>query len=250
MNKEEFKALYDAYNAPAFDEKAKNAWDTSINKWNNILKKCFQDKDGPELEDWVKSEEKDKEKDYIPYFLETGEKFFGHAKPGTMQGCMIYKKAKDDKIYDGYDKTDKDSIEDEKLKEHYNTNIKPLLKNIVGAKTLKDVYDVEKSDLYANFKAKQMLRKITILMSLTENNQYKNEFMWIFIEKSVDRLAQILEVDIKENDTFLGINNKVYKRAKDWTGTDEAKRDKGYYYKLYNFLWDLSINDVVVKPEM
>ena len=249
MNKEEFKALYDAYNAPAFDEKA---WQTSMDNWNKQLEKwkTYDGSivDGPELKDWVKENTNDM--DYLPYFLETGEKFFGHAKPGTMQGCMIYKKAKDDKIYDGYDKTDKDSIEDEKLKEHYNTNIKPLLKNIVGAKTLKDVYDVEKSDLYANFKAKQMLRKITILMSLTENNQYKNEFMWIFIEKSVDRLAQILEVDIKENDTFLGINNKVYKRAKDWTGTDEAKRDKGYYYKLYNFLWDLSINDVVVKPEM
>ena len=251
MNKEEFKALYDAYNAPAFDEKA---WQTSMDNWNKQLEKwkTYDGSivDGPELKDWVKENTNDM--DYLPYFLETGEKFFGHAKPGTMQGCMIYKIQNDKnnnervgKIYDGYDKIDKDNIEDEKLKEHYNNNIKPLLKDIVNAEDLESVFNLENKTKYNNFKGKQILRKITILMSLTEDCKYKHEFMWIFSDDVVAILAKILGHKITDKKAFFKNNNAVYKRAKDWTGTDEAKRDKGYYYKLYNFLWDLSISDAV-----
>ena len=195
--------------------------------------------DGLQIDRWLKNDVDG----YLPDFLEKKERNFGHAKPGTMEGNMIYQysgkdETKKDKYYNGYrNKKYYDSIDD--VKDDYNNTIKPLIKSIVNARDLNEIYSLENSSDYKNFTAKQILRKISVMMSLVPSSQYKNEFVWIYDTAAIIRLANILEVDYDESKTFLENNHLVYKRAKEYAGITNSSSEMDFV-KLYDFLWFLA----------
>jgi len=247
MTKKEFKNGFDIFDLSEFKaelEIEEGIWENQIKKWKNYYNAIISD-DGLPFKKWVKSgddeddeiednnednenDEKDEEVDdgYLPDFLEKKEKLFGHARGGgSMESSMIYYNTgnidgKKNKYYDAYSE-DSDSenthyfASREVVERDYNDHIKPLLKKIVGAKTLTELYEVEANKEYDRFSGKQLLRKISILISCDDDTdtEIKNAFLWIFDEGKIRQIAKLLGVTYDENQLFLYNNNNVYKKA-------------------------------------
>ena len=242
MNKDEFKSMFDKFNADCEDGFFKKSeWDTSVKKWKTYYDEIVSP-DGLQLDRWLKNGN-----EYLPDFLDTKEQNFGHSRIGNYDQVMIYQYTGDDKkrknkytnIYDSHNEEIENISE---LENDYDTNIKCLLKNIASAKQLDDIYKIEKEDNYKNFSSKAILRKISILCSVMDDSPYKHAFMWFFGDKDTDAtsvLASILEVDTSDCETFLEKNKTVYSAAKEYADINESD-SKEKYIKLYCFLRFLS----------
>lgn len=241
MNKDEFKSMFDKFNAQSeavyFDEAA---WDDSVKKWKTYYDEIVST-DGLQLDRWLKND-----KGYLPDFLDTKEQKFGHSRIGNYEYVMIYQYTGDDKKrknkYTNIYAQNKEIGEKTELKEDYDKKIKCLLKDIASAEKLDDIYKIEKEDNYKNFSSKAILRKISILCSVMDASPYKHEFMWFFGDKDTDAtsiLASILEVDTSDCKTFLEKNKTVYSVAKEYADIKESD-PKEKYIKLYCFLRFLS----------
>ncbi len=247
MDQAEFKKAFDEF------RKKPEQWRVRFNDkdWNETVKYwtdhyCNPIKNGLSLELWLKNED-----GYLPDYLDTKEQNFGHSRIGNYDQVMIYqysgkgKQGDEDKRKKGeyinvYDDKKKSNGDKPKIQKHYAEKIQPLLKTIVDAGSLEEVYKAEESDLYEKFSCKQILRKITILMSVMDGSSYRNEFAWFFNDKAINNLADLLSVDFGEDDTFLQKNNKVYAKAKTYSEIDDNKKDD--IIALYNFL--LALNDI------
>lgn len=237
MNKTDFQSLFNNFK-PTSRNFNSDTWDKQLNKWIPYFESISN---GLDIDKWIKNDV-----GYLPDFLDTKEQCFGHARIGNYEQVMIYKYTGSDsrrknKYRNVYaSKKSSDCFENESYVQHdYDTKIKPLLKEIVNADSLQDIYEVEKSDNYKKFVCKQILRKITVLMSVMDNSKYKNEFMWVFNDNSLENLAHIFEVDLDDDATFFENNKKVYDVAKNYAdiGPTSTKED---YVKLYDFIWYLS----------
>ena len=243
MNKDEFKSMFDKFNANSefgyFDEKA---WDDSVKKWKTYYDEIVSP-DGLQLDRWLKNDN-----GYLPDFLDTKEQKFGHSRIGNYDQVMIYQytgikdASRKNKYTNVYAQNNKMIENKSELENDYDTNIKCLLKEIASAKELGDIYKIEKEETYKNFSCKAILRKISILCSVMDDSPYKHAFMWFFGDKDTDAtsvLASILEVDTSDCETFLEKNTKVYSAAKDYAEINESD-PKENYIKLYCFLLFLS----------
>lgn len=242
MDRNSFKKMYDAFN------ESSEAGYFKIEDWRNALASWqpFYDEitstDGLSLDRWLKNSA-----GYLPDYLDTKEKKFGHARIGNYDQVMIYQftgendPSRKDKYTNIYTKNK--LIENKNdLQSDYDSKIKCLLKLIASASSLDKVYEAENDTNYKNFSCKAILRKISILCSLMPTSPYKNQFMWFFGDKDTDataNLASILEVDTSDCDTFLKKNQKVYETAKDYAGLDGSSTEDDYI-KLYTFLLFLS----------
>lgn len=237
MNKTDFQLLFNDFKqtSRSFDSATRDA---QLSKWKPYIKEIS---DGLDIKKWIKNDD-----GYLPDFLDTKEQNFGHARIGNYEQVMIYKYTGSDskrknKYRDVYaSKKPSDCFENLlDVKSDYDKKIKPLLQEIVDAHSLEDIYKVEKSDNYKDFVCKQILRKITVLMSVIDDSTYKNEFMWVFNDNSLENLAHIFEVDLDDDATFFENNKKVYDVVKDYAciGPSSTKED---YVKLYDFIWYLS----------
>lgn len=242
MNKDEFKSMFDKFNAQSeavyFDEAA---WDDSVKKWKTYYDEIVST-DGLQLDRWLKNDKGG----YLPDFLDTKEQTFGHSRIGNYEQVMIYQYTGDDKKrknkYTNIYAQNKEIEQISELKKDYNTKIKCLLRDIASAKQLNDIYKIEKDENYIKFRSKAILRKISILCSVMDDSPYKHEFMWFFGDKDTDAtsvLASILEVDTSDCETFLKKNNTVYSAAKEYAGIKKSD-PKEKYIKLYCFLRFLS----------
>ena len=92
MNKDEFKSMFDKFNANSeagyFDE---GAWDASVKKWKTYYDEIVSP-DGLQLDRWLKNDN-----GYLPDFLDTKEQNFGHSRIGNYDQVMIYQYTGDDK---------------------------------------------------------------------------------------------------------------------------------------------------------
>ena len=247
MNKEKFNNLFAKYNVPNSRSFTVNGWDNALKEWDSYYK-LIKSPEGLPLNRWLKPE---KESDgYLPDFLDTKEKVFGHARIGNYDQVMIYKftgtdEERNGRFINNYRKNDSSKGiygSESEIEDDYNDNIRDLLREIVNASSPDALYGVEKSDKYKEFSNKQILRKMSILTSLRDDSKYKNEFMWIYNEKDLDKLAEILEVDIDSKKTFLEKNKTIYDKAKGYVGMTNSSK-KWDYIKLNNFLWYLSGSD-------
>lgn len=242
MNKEIFKNMYDVFNTSNNGKYFTiNEWKEQITKWELFYNEIISE-NGLDLKKWVKNPD-----GYLPDFLDTKEQKFGHARIGNYDQVMIYQftgsnnPSRKNKYTDIYDNR-KDIVDISELQKNYNSRIKCLLKIIASAKSLQEVFEAEKDTNYIEFSGKAILRKISILCSVMSNSPYKYAFMWFFGDKESDataKLASILEVDTSECKTFLEINNRVYKTAKEYAGIDQNSTEQDYI-KLHCFLCFLS----------
>lgn len=234
MTENDLKDLYEGFKKEHKINKSV-IWDDQLKKWEPFYKEITE---GLKFERWMKNDEEG----YLPDFLDTKEKFFGHARIGNYDQVMIYKYSGKDKNRQGqyFDKYQKNSTyKEEDVKKDYEKNIQPLLKEIVDAKSLDDIYKAEISDNYKNFSCKQILRKITILMSVMDDNQnYKNKFLWIFKDKKLENLAQIFEIDFEDDVTFFEKNNKIFEKINKLLNINTYKKED--YIMLNDFVWYLS----------
>lgn len=158
---------------------------------------------------------------------------------------MIYKHSKG-QFYDGYQKKDKFFDDISKIENDYNSNISKLIMKLIHAVSLEEIYEIEKSDEYQKFSGKQLLRKISVLMSMLETTNYKYELTWIYRDESLYSIAEILDVDTNECETKLQLNNHIYSRAKIWAEIGESS-DLLAHIKLTEFLWFLTDTSYNVK---
>ena len=231
MKQEIFKELYDK-----FDDKFQIAdYQENLSYWKKYVDELGDIEEFP-IDKWIKQNENDKT--YLPSYLEHQEKLFGHARPGlSSNGYMIYKHSKGG-FYDGYQKKDKFFDDISKIENDYNSNISKLIMKLIHAASLEEIYEIEKSDEYIKFSGKQLLRKISVLMSMLETSNYKYELTWIYRDESLYSIAEILDVDTNECETVLQLNNHIYSRAKIWAEIGESS-DLLAHIKLTEFLWFL-----------
>ena len=247
MKEKEFKDLYDKFKPEktniSFTEKQ---WDEAIKKWEEYRKDIISD-NGLPIDRWLKNDG-----GYLPDFLDTKEKKFGHARIGNYKQVMIYKHTGPGehcgKYYNNTEDKNKWLDNKDDLTDDYNKYIRDLLKKIVKAETCDDIYKKERLHEYKEFDNYQILRKITILESVMENSNYKNQFMWFYNDGTLNKLANILDVDDDANETtFLEKNKKIYDKAKKYADINNNSNKKDFI-KLYCFLCFLSDESVNV-PE-
>lgn len=253
MDKQEFKDLFER-----FEEQwgfKKEAFDNRLSIWQGFADEIISE-NGLPFDRWLKENEGE---EYLTGFID-GLHMCGRSRVGDFEQVMIYKNSgnRSGQYYDRYiDPSVKINKKDGKYKdtlyttdrqpvlEHYNEHIVPLLKKIVGATTLEELYECEQDEEYKNFSAKQVLRRITQLISFSEGEQeYKNGIMWIFRDKSVDDLVDIffddnnLEGRPADGSTFFQRSIAVYKRAKEWAkdGGDWSFEEED---KLNTLLWKM-----------
>lgn len=243
MDRLEFAQIFSTFKATNSFSVAE--WDAAISNWepyyNDIISAA-----GLPIEKWLKNAS-----GYLPDFLDTKEQKFGHARIGNYEQVMIYQYTGADahrqgRYRDAYANKDAhicvDRIDD--VRPNYESRIQNLLKRIASATDVDTIYAIEKNDDYKDFSCKQILRKITILCSLMDGSAYPHAFMWFFNEKAQNKLAEILDIDLQEDDTFLQSNYKIYEKAKDFAGLTSIS-SKDDYIKLYYlllFLSDTSFN--------
>ncbi len=233
MKQETFKNLYKQFNV-IFKT---SDYEDNLSYWKKYVEELGDVKEFP-IDKWLKHDKSDKT--YLPSYLEHQEKLFGHARPGlSSNGYMIYQHS-NGKYYDGYQKDNKFFDDDDisKIKADYESNISELIMKLIHADSLKAIYEIEKSDEYKKFSGKQLLRKISVLMSMLNTSNYKNEFTWIYRDESLYSIAEILDVDTNECKTMLKLNNLIYSRAKQWAKIEES--DFSAHIKLSHFLWFLT----------
>ena len=196
---------------------------------------------------------------YLPAFID-GLRAFGRARIGNYEQVMIYRNTGSNedlqnKCYDAYlkngnetAKRDRGSLYEtdiSKATEDFKHHIVPLLREVAKARTWDDVFQCESSDDYKSFSAKQVLRRMTQLVSFShhEDCAYNDEIMWVFQDAAVDKLADILfDSDDSDKptdaDTFFQKSRAVYARAKKWAGIEDNNLEG--LNKLNSLLWQMA----------
>ena len=198
---------------------------------------------------------------YLCNFLEKKSKAFGYSRPGGSQQYMVHlnapedkKKTKNSKKKDGpKDPLDKvvektyyikDKIEnkttenasEEVAKSFYESNIKELLKDLSNVSTLDRALEIESSNLYKNYEAKQILQKIVILSTVEKDL----DFIGIYDKKTIDDLFAYF-FGIKDiSASFYSKNNAIAIAVKSILSHNSGEFDLEYWRKISSFLWDLA----------
>lgn len=171
MKQTAFKKMYDEFR-PTSRSFSENDWDAALNSWapyRNLIR------DNLPLDRWLKNETDG----YLPDYLDTKEQKFGHARIGNYEQVMIYQYTGSDRTRRGkyrsaYANKDAHKVFDtvNDIENDYNNHIQKLLKKLVEARSDQDVYSIETDEDYKQFSCKQILRKITVLMSLEDSSPY------------------------------------------------------------------------------
>lgn len=243
MTNQEFKQLFDTFNPRVKKEVffESSEWQPIIDDWEVGFYTLIRN--GLPINKWLR----EPNGEYLPNYLDVGEKRFGHARIGNYEQVMIYQYTGTDakrknKYRNAYRNTDANATIDtitQEIEDDYNTNIRDLIQALANATTLDDIFALEEDNRYKAFSCKQILRKISVLCSLLSTSSYPHAFTWIYGENTINTLGRILNVDFEENDTFLKKNHKVYEQAKNYAGVTAAS-SKEDFIKLYCLLWYLS----------
>lgn len=219
------------------------------------------------LDDYMDLEQNQK-KIYLCDFLERRTDAFGSSRPGSSDQFMV--KKNDDEAIDK--KTGKSKFEEntytvikiEKKKKstkkanaqkseaesEYNEKIKPLLKAIFDAKGKDEIKKIEGNELYQQYQAKQILRKMIVL-----NNPYDQDFPlgFFYQDDAVNCLMEKFYGKTTNKFSFFEKSNLVMSAAIEILGLtdeinvneneikeDERKERKWLRHIVSGFLWRLA----------
>ena len=237
MNQREFTTLYKKF-SPTKLSFSEEQWNKALEDWKSY-RKMIDSSGGLPINRWLKNNSDG----YLPDFLDTKEQKFGHARIGNYEQVMIYQYTGSDasrngKYRDVYKNNDPHQVFNDiaDIEADYKNKICPLLGKIASADSLDDVYKLENSSEFKEFTCKQILLKMIVLCWLEKG---KFDFMWVYNDDALDRLAKIFEMDVDPEKTFLGNNKDIYDKAKAFAGIT-AESTKKDYIKLYDFLWNLN----------
>ncbi len=240
MEKEEFVKLFVWYGKESKISR-KEDYSKILDAWEEYIKYI---KDDLPIEKWIKTNNQN----YLPRFLERDSKCFGSSRPGSSEQLMIYKytgkdKDKQEKYYDGYNNGYFEEKHYDDVQKSFEDNIQGLLKDLVNATNLEEVYKLEKEEKYKKFIAQQILRKISVLMSLIDESKYKNQFMWVYSEQDLKKISAIFDIDYDDEKTYLENNKLIYDAVKEYAElTEQSELDN--YIILNDLLWKIRKADI------
>lgn len=254
LNEEEkknLKALFEKYKKSHEKDDFENDRDDVLKTWNDYKEKILNDK--LTLADYTNIG-----KEYLCDFLERKSRPFGSSRPGSATQFMV--KKNDDKAMvkkdgkrvakygaDTYTitKNKQENATQEDAIEEFQQSVMPLLKEIIKADSLEKIYNLENNDLYKNYQASQILRKMVVL-----NNAYKPDCLlgFFYQDDAVKRLmGKLFDDESWEKDSFFKRSNAVMEGAKEILGVnlekpDEAggKAKENEYHLVSDFLWKLA----------
>ena len=176
---------------------------------------------------------------YLCNFLERKTIAFGLSKPGTSHQYMVHMNAKNQTAETYYVKQDtKESAGVADATNVFDEKIKPLFKKVAEVRDISALSELEKSNEYKWYEAKQILRKIVVLQNA---KNLKLPLIHIYQDKTIDALYDYFFGDDKSTDlTFFEKNNAIARAAEGlfWS-QDETKEPLKNIQKLSSFLWEL-----------
>lgn len=243
---------------------------------------------GTVLEEWIKYSDKIKngtitvhdytnlleDSDYLLNFLERTSEVYGPSRGGNSNHYMLFRnlggEKKSGKIIEkgsyyisgkiSPDKNDIEQTDDMKIvKKAFDDYIKPLLKAVNEAKTIKELSTLEEKENYKDFKAKQILRKMVVLNSLrTDTDDYKdirNKLLFIYQDETINNLYKELKLVSKseKEPNYYEKNMAILEKANEILGNEDAE-DKSEKDPIKNidkktsFLWKyVNATNIVTK---
>lgn len=254
LNEEEkknLKALFEKYKKSHEKDDFEKDRDEVLKTWNDYKDKIL--KSTLTLNDYTDIGEK-----YLCDFLERKSRSFGSSRPGSATQFMVKKNddkamvKKDGKRVAKYEantytitKNKQENATQEDAKEEFQQSVMPLLKEIIKADSLEKIYNLENNDLYKNYQASQILRKMVVL-----NNAYKPDCLlgFFYQDDAVKRLMRkIYDNESWEKDSFFKRSNAIMEGAKEILGINLEKPDKAggkakenEYHLVSDFLWKLA----------
>lgn len=235
----EIKELYGNFTKKNFPT---DKWDKVNDKWKEYYQKITST-NGLPIEDWLNLNNNSNLQQFLTD--DTGELLgsIGNRKyffiiyengTGNINYYDIQKKANTSYNY----ANNKQTI-DELYAQKIQQPLKKLLDDLNTKNSIKNIYD-NASNEYKNILNLPFVKKIIFLHSLMDDAPawLKHKFVWIYSNKTIDNLIDILDVNVNKEDTFLVKNHAVYEAAKKIVGFNDNSLDG--HNKLYQFLWDLA----------
>jgi len=245
------RTLFEKYKKSHDKDDLETDRDNVLNKWKEYKEKIRNDM--LTLDDYTNIGE-----EYLCDFLERKSRFFGSSRPGSATQFMVkknddkamvkengqkVKKYKPNTYTITKNKQENATLED--AKEEFQQSVMPLLKEIIKADSLEKIYNLENNELYKNYQASQILRKMVVL-----NNAYKPDCLlgFFYQDDAVKRLMRkIYDNESWEKDSFFKRSNAIMEGAKEILGVnlekpDEAggKAKENEYHLVSDFLWKLA----------
>ncbi|WP_322949997.1 AAA family ATPase [Mycoplasmopsis cynos] len=174
-------------------EKRLEKYNETINKWKEYRQKI---KDGTiTLEDYTNRKNF---KHYLTYFLEFDSADIGSSRCGNAFQYMIKMNDNGTFYLNKYDNEEEQKEADrETANIYFEEKIKPLLKKIVNCNSFKELYDLEKDDLYKKFVAKQIIKKMICLESKVKECEFKYRIVEIYEHLAIKRGCKLFEIENK-----------------------------------------------------
>ena len=112
---------------------------------------------------------------YLTNFLEKTSRVFGKSSIGGDANRGMVKRNSDGNSYNiiTIDRHEIKQVTRDEAIEYFNANIKPLYEMVVESKTIDDLKNIESSQLYKNYIAKQLVTKALVLESNIKDCDYK-----------------------------------------------------------------------------
>ncbi|WP_322961999.1 AAA family ATPase [Mycoplasmopsis cynos] len=172
-------------------EKRLEKYNETINKWKEYRQKI---KDGTiTLEEYTNRKSF---KHYLTYFLEFDSNIFGLSRPGNAYQYMIKMNDNGTFYLNKYDNEEEQKEADrETANIYFEEKIKPLLKKIVNCNSFKELYDLEKDDLYKKFVAKQIIKKMICLESKVKECEFKYRIAQIYKDPVIEKGCELLKIE-------------------------------------------------------
>ncbi|MCU9935065.1 McrB family protein [Mycoplasmopsis cynos] len=191
--KNELINLYENTYKDKVYEKRLEKYNETINKWKEYRQKI---KDGTiTLEDYTNRKNF---KHYLTYFLEFDSADIGSSRCGNAFQYMIKMNDNGTFYLNKYDNEEEQKEADrETANIYFEEKIKPLLKKIVNCNSFKELYDLEKDDLYKKFVAKQIIKKMICLESKVKECEFKYRIAEIYEHLAIKRGCKLFEIENK-----------------------------------------------------
>lgn len=245
--KENLKTLFGSYkkNHEAALSKTDKERQGVLDEWNGYKKEISDDLLA--LEKYTNIGENK----YLCDFLERKSRAFGSSRPGSAMQFMVKKNDDNAMVKRGGQKVKKyventytitrenrENATQEEAKKEYDKNVLPLLKKIIKANDLENMYNLEKDPLYKNYQASQILRKMVVL-----NNAYNKDCLlgFFYQDDAVERLmAMFFDDNSWKKDSFFKRSNAVMNAMVNILGLESKNMANNECHLVSDFLWKLA----------
>lgn len=245
LNEEEqnnIKTLFESYKKSRQNDNLKELRNNTIGKWQEYKKLIAEHK--LTLEKYTNIGD-----DYLCDFLERKSRTFGSSRPGSATQFMVKKnddnaivrKTKVPKYIKGsYTITQKKKVDAtrEDAQSEFETNVMPLLQEIIKVDNLEKICKLEENFLYKNYQASQILRKMVVL-----NNAYNKDCLlgFFYQDDAVECLMRMFFDDDSWGKTsFFKRSNAVMEAVVKILGLKSEDMEDEERHLVSDFLWKLA----------